>query len=417
MREKRLRVGGICILTLLAVLSNGCAYVQLRKSTLRQASTITELQYQQILNNLAMMSYDPFALPAMLALKNGTAQVADTGSAGVGLALGSGVSTAPNLSATRSVVEQWGTSPLADDTTLRLLRRAYRAAMGSNEPFSVEAANDLAHSLSAQIGTNADISTDSDTLKALVALYRGEPKPASSADHSTDTSTEPAGLAIQQDRDGGGSGPKQGSPATRPAPGGAGPGEGRRNDVPPARRPGSPAAANGQPTSGVGTGQRADTPAPVRPGPGQVVNAPGVTPGGFTIRDIRDSYRQLDNEITSTLDEPVVKLADDKASFVADKEVATGLAKETIRQVNDVRQTLATIPSGWYGVGGKKDIPANALYVGHFRDVYTWVCPSGCEDLSEFTLAILNLSSLIKDSQVFTVPAGVQFSPALTGRQ
>ena len=82
MGETSRRLRGICILAFLPLFSSGCAYVQLRKSTLRQASTITELQYQQVLNNLAMLSYDPFALPTMLALKNGTAQVADSGKRG-----------------------------------------------------------------------------------------------------------------------------------------------------------------------------------------------------------------------------------------------------------------------------------------------------------------------------------------------
>ena len=53
---------------------------------------------------------------------------------------------------------------------------------------------------SCEIGTNADISTDSDTLKALIAVYRGEPKTASSADHSTDASTAPTGLVANQPR-------------------------------------------------------------------------------------------------------------------------------------------------------------------------------------------------------------------------
>jgi hypothetical protein len=415
MGETSRRLRGICILAMLPIFSSGCAYVQLRKSTLRQASTITELQYQQVLNNLAMLSYDPFALPTMLALKNGTAQVADSGNAGVGLSINSGVvATAPTLSATRSVVEQWGTSPVADDTTLRLLRSAYRAAMGSNEPLSLDDANDLAHSLSAQIGTNADISTDSDTLKSLIALYRGDASMTLPAEHSADASAAPASLVNVRERESDGqAAAAQPPPETGLVPL---PGEARRTDAPPARRPGARPAGNEQPPSSVGTGQRADTPQAKKPGPKEVIDAPGVTPGPFTISNLHKAYRDLDQAITSTLDEPVLKLSDDRASFVAAKPVATGLAKETIRQVNSVRQTLATIPSGWYGTGSKKEIPSDALYVGHFRDAYCWVCRSGCEDLSEFTLAILNLSSLIKDSQVFTVPAGVQFSPALTGR-
>ena len=103
--------------------------------------------------------------------------------------------------------------------------------------------------------------------------------------------------------------------------------------------------------------------------------------------------------------------------FKAKKRVATGLAKETIRQVNDVQDTLERIGPGWYGVGRKHDIPKDACYVGHHGDLYVWVRPSGRAGLAEFTLAVLNFSSLVKETQVFTVPSGIQFSPALTGRQ
>ena len=40
---------------------------------------------------------------------------------------------------------------------------------------------------------------------------------------------------------------------------------------------------------------------------------------------------------------------------------------------------------GWFGIGGKRDIPKNACYVGRFRDHYAWVCPEGCQDLAKFT--------------------------------
>jgi len=413
------------LLALLAALPCGCADLQLRRSTLRQASTLTELQYQQVLNNLAMLHFDPFALPSMVALKNGTAQVADTGMAGVGLDLGSRTHTLPTFSGTRSVVEQWGTSPMCDDTTLRLLRMAYRQAMGAREVLSVDAANDLVHTLSAQIGTNADISTDSDTLKALVALYRDNAKATPRAQPAADPSVHPSSTIMAQSRAAGGqAGPDQtgnGVPNSPPIP--IDPprvplGEGRRPPQrPPARESGGEQPRDQQPAdrgTPLGEGRRPGAGPAVRPGPNQVIDAPGVIPGQFTVLDITKVYGQINTEITSTLDDPVVELNQDHSAFVPRKSVATGLAKETIRQVNDVQQTLAKIPAGWYGVGGKKEVPSSALYVGHFHDTYVWVCPSGSRDLSEFTLAILNLSSLIKDTQVSIVPSGVQFSPALS---
>ena len=195
------------------VAAAGCADLQLRTSTVRQADTLTGLQYQQVLNNLAMLQADPSALPSMITLKNGTAQVADTGSAGLGLDLGSRTHTAPSLMGTRSVVEQWGTSPVADDTTLRLLRLAYNRAIGDPRLLTASEADDLAHTLSAQIGTNADISTDSDTLRTLLAISReGAAPPAADP---ADPAAKPAGFAPAQARPAGEAG--EGDPSPRPS--------------------------------------------------------------------------------------------------------------------------------------------------------------------------------------------------------
>ena len=100
---------------------------------------------------------------------------------------------------------------------------------------------------------------------------------------------------------------------------------------------------------------------------------------------------------------------------------STGLAKETKREVNAIQEELASIaklPPHWYHVGGKKDVPKDACYVGHHascgREAYVWVCPDGLPSLAEFTLGILNLSTTFKDTQVLTVPSGIQYSPAFS---
>jgi hypothetical protein len=135
----------------------------------------------------------------------------------------------------------------------------------------------------------------------------------------------------------------------------------------------------------------------------------------LTVQKILLDYHYLDENLTSTLDDQI--LIDDPNSpfkFKANKSLATGLAKATIRQVNDVQDTLLKIGPGWFGVGRKCDIPKDARFVGCHSDVYVWVEPPGRAGLAEFTLAVLSLSSLVKDTQVVTVPSGLQFSPALT---
>ena len=39
-------------------------------------------------------------------------------------------------------------------------------------------------------------------------------------------------------------------------------------------------------------------------------------------------------------------------------------------------------PRGWYGVGGKHDVPRGACYVGHHGCTYVWVTPGGRNDLA-----------------------------------
>lgn len=48
---------------------------------------------------------------------------------------------------------------------------------------------------------------------------------------------------------------------------------------------------------------------------------------------------------------------------------------------------------GWYGLGSKKDVPKQACYVGHYCDRYAWVMPDHVAELSQLTLAILNIAT------------------------
>lgn len=47
----------------------------------------------------------------------------------------------------------------------------------------------------------------------------------------------------------------------------------------------------------------------------------------------------------------------------------------------------------WYGVGGKKDVPACASYVGRHCDTYVWVEPAGMNSLAVFTMGLLDLAT------------------------
>ena len=52
---------------------------------------------------------------------------------------------------------------------------------------------------------------------------------------------------------------------------------------------------------------------------------------------------------------------------------------------------LPAVKPGWFAVGGKKDVPKHACYVGCYCNTYVWVPPENLEMLTRFTLAILDI--------------------------
>jgi hypothetical protein len=296
---------GFVILSTIAL--SGCANVQLKLSTLRSASTLTDLQYQQVLDNLAMYCEHPTALPWHVSLQNGAVQVADAGS--VGTIAQSDLSHAftwsPYFTGTRSVVTQWSTIPVTDDTTLRLLRRAYQIAVSyrAERDLDPDLMYDLAHSLKSQIATNADISLDTNLLD-LVA-----------------------------------------------------------NTLIPDRT--------------------------------------------HDLRKSLNRYVRARNFVLSANDRDFLQPAGPKTTYI----FKTALAREVTRQVEDVAGQYHDIPTGWFGWGRKRDVPKDACFVGHYGHCYTWVTPENRSDLDEFTLTVLSLASVLKQSQVIAAPSGVAFSP------
>jgi hypothetical protein len=175
-RAPRSRILGLSVAALCALA--GCTAHRLEINTVKQAHTVTDLEYRQILDNLAMFSLNPDALPSLVTLKTGASQVGDTGSAGLlgvsGLVNGElkgnvfgTFGASPTVTGTRTIVDQWGSSPQTDDNNLLLLRKAFRCALGRKDLIDEDDANDLAHDLNPQIGTTADMSVDRDTLNTI----------------------------------------------------------------------------------------------------------------------------------------------------------------------------------------------------------------------------------------------------------
>jgi hypothetical protein len=70
-----------------------------------------------------------------------------------------------------------------------------------------------------------------------------------------------------------------------------------------------------------------------------------------------------------------------------------------LKKVCDGQNLLDLISNGWYCAGRRCDIPKDALYVGHYRDVYAWVDRSGLQAFGDFTNAVIAIADTSIEGQ------------------
>jgi hypothetical protein len=274
--------------------ATGCTTGRLRQRTINQGSTLPELQYQQVLGNLALFATNPSALPWHVNLREGTTQLTDSVNGGAAIDLGPPVTWFPQLLGSRTAVAQWGMSPVIDATELRLLRTAYRRAYGAPEMPDPAFLDELAHELKDQFANNSDLRDESEL------FYE------------------------HQNR-------------------------------------------------------------------------------------LSQSSRDLNARAVTTNDESFCNCPGPPG------RERSPLARNVCRKIDAIQRDLARIGPGWFGVGRKWDVPKGACYVGKCGDRYAWVEADGLESLTEFTLTVLKLSSLIKETQTLISPGSVKFSPGDRG--
>jgi hypothetical protein len=102
----------------------------------------------------------------------------------------------------------------------------------------------------------------------------------------------------------------------------------------------------------------------------------------------------------------------------SDLERKSPLAREVAREVNDIVEDLQSISTGWFGLGRWRDVPKDACFVAHEGKVYVWVTEEHREDLSKFTMAILDIATAIQEPETLNIQgAGLSFSPGFTAPQ
>lgn len=123
----RMRVLPLLILSLVT----GCTHGQLRFSTVRQGSTLTEINYKQVLDNMAICATDPNALPYFALATTGNTQITDTAALNALTLNWHPYSGAGTILGSRAIVENWGLIPVVEPDRLEAMRCAYQMALGA----------------------------------------------------------------------------------------------------------------------------------------------------------------------------------------------------------------------------------------------------------------------------------------------
>jgi hypothetical protein len=147
--------------------SAGCTDTQLRITTVNQHATLTDLHYDMVMRNLAMMANNSEVIPWHTNITQGTAQIADAGTAHISLLANFFYIVKNNLfqpnptaSVSRTVVQQWTTNPIVYGDALRLITIAYRRAFSIDEMPDDRLLDDVAHDIKKQIIATEDLKTE-----------------------------------------------------------------------------------------------------------------------------------------------------------------------------------------------------------------------------------------------------------------
>ncbi|MGO9466979.1 MAG: hypothetical protein ACLQVF_22790 [Isosphaeraceae bacterium] len=120
----------LVMIGLLAVAS-GCMNQQLRFATARTTSTLPDLHYQQVMDNLALIAANPGFLPYLAVAGQGSIQVTNGGNAAFPASLAPGLSAwwLPSLGASRNVTGTWNLGTITSPEKIREMQWAYQNAV------------------------------------------------------------------------------------------------------------------------------------------------------------------------------------------------------------------------------------------------------------------------------------------------
>lgn len=451
---KRTAILIVCTLTL----TIGCTHVSLQRRTLKQASTLTDLQYQQVLDNLAMFVCDPKTTPWHVKLKGGTVQIADQGNLGFEANLASAISAevkhiySPSVGAQHGIVNQWDVEPTIDADELELLRLAYVKAVCPLDSATLETIDEKICGLSVQFDllpserTTSRIlirgEVESKIIDRLVRICEQQKEarwdegkfplsihnrierleklggPGSLKDCLIDTSTDDTAKqyfnvlsedlklrkldliqtwrAVQELTDPSLGQDVSGSPTYRMA--------NARS-----RQSLSSASSNAQARSNQKHVLATKGPLPEL---GELVPALKA----FLEADLLPTPINPTDQILTALEMAYDDTYRPPAATREESLRNVGLVAQAEEKIEKLQQLVddPRFAQPWLCRGSKCDVPKHACYVGHYSNCgckcYVWVMPEKLDVLRDFTSILLSLAPLDKQ-EVF--PRGAAFSPGL----
>ncbi len=126
-----------CCLWIMALgLMPGCMNQQLRLTARRNLNILPDLQYQQVVDNLAAIASNPGSLPYLAVAGHGSVQVTDNGNGTLGLNWNPSAltSTILALGASRNVTGTWSLGTITSPDKIRSMQTVYeRAILGVSE--------------------------------------------------------------------------------------------------------------------------------------------------------------------------------------------------------------------------------------------------------------------------------------------
>ncbi len=124
-----------CLATFLLVMCSGCLHVPLQKNFLQQSKTISEIEHQQVIDNLAKFMVNPASLPHFALPDSGTSQMTAQGSTGLDLNYTRVLfsSWKYTLGGNATEQENWVMKPVNDPGRLRRMQCAYQLAIGARD--------------------------------------------------------------------------------------------------------------------------------------------------------------------------------------------------------------------------------------------------------------------------------------------